>query len=36
VFAEIGRMAIPALLVTHDEDDIPEGGRVIHLAGGTG
>jgi len=36
VFAEIGRMAIPALLVTHDEDDIPERGRVICLAGDDG
>jgi putative thiamine transport system ATP-binding protein len=31
VFDEISQMAIPALLVTHDEDDIPDSGRVIHL-----
>ncbi|VVS92452.1 ATP-binding cassette domain-containing protein [Desulfoluna spongiiphila] len=31
VFDQITAMGIPALLVTHDEDDIPEGGRLIRL-----
>ena len=31
VFHKIHAMGIPALLVSHDEDDIPEGGRLICL-----
>lgn len=31
VFAEIQRLAIPAVLVTHDVADIPPGGRCIQL-----
>uniref|UniRef100_UPI002629FE0B ATP-binding cassette domain-containing protein n=1 Tax=Desulfoluna sp. TaxID=2045199 RepID=UPI002629FE0B len=31
VFEKIIGMGIPALLVTHDEDDIPQGGRLIRL-----
>lgn len=31
VFDQIHAMDIPALLVTHDEDDIPQGGRLIRL-----
>ena len=31
VFDKIRSLGIPALLVTHDEDDIPTGGRIIHL-----
>ena len=31
VFAEIKRLGIPAVLVTHDQADIPEGGRCLHL-----
>lgn len=31
VFDKIRSMGTPALLVTHDEDDIPKGGRLIHL-----
>ena len=31
VFDKIRSMGTPALLVTHDEDDIPEGGRLIRL-----
>ena len=34
VFDKIRAMGIPALLVTHDEDDIPPGGRLIHLDAG--
>ncbi|HDT5516685.1 TPA: ATP-binding cassette domain-containing protein [Klebsiella aerogenes] len=32
VFAEIDRLAIPALLVTHDSQDLPPGGRCINIA----
>lgn len=31
VFDKIDAMGIPALLVTHDEDDIPQTGRLIRL-----
>jgi ABC-type uncharacterized transport system, ATPase component len=31
VFDEIKRLAIPAVLVTHDAADIPEGGRCLQL-----
>jgi len=31
VFERISALNIPALLVTHDEEDIPENGRVIRL-----
>lgn len=31
VFDTIRRMKIPALLVTHDEDDVPQEGRIIQL-----
>ncbi|BCS97642.1 sulfate ABC transporter ATP-binding protein [Desulfoluna limicola] len=31
VFETIRTMGIPAILVTHDEDDIPEDGRLIRL-----
>ena len=31
VFDKIRSQGIPALLVTHDEDDMPTGGRIIHL-----
>jgi putative thiamine transport system ATP-binding protein len=31
VFHKTRAMGIPALLVSHDEDDIPEGGRLIRL-----
>jgi putative thiamine transport system ATP-binding protein len=30
-YAQITARAIPALLVTHDPDDVPPGGRVVHL-----
>ncbi|HEY4434688.1 MAG TPA: ATP-binding cassette domain-containing protein [Lelliottia sp.] len=33
VFAQVRAQNIPVVLVTHDEDDIPPGGRVIRLAG---
>ena len=33
VFDTIWRMEIPALLVTHYEDDVPENGRIIKLGG---
>lgn len=33
VFAQVGAQNIPVVLVTHDEDDIPPGGRVIQLSG---
>ena len=32
VFERIARLAIPALLVTHDPDDVPAGGRVIEIS----
>ncbi|HGK6432223.1 TPA: sulfate ABC transporter ATP-binding protein, partial [Klebsiella aerogenes] len=32
VFAEIDRLAIPAVLVTHDSQDLPPGGRYINIA----
>ncbi|HCR0681295.1 TPA: ATP-binding cassette domain-containing protein [Klebsiella aerogenes] len=32
VFAEIDRLAIPAVLVTHDSQDLPPGGRCINIA----
>lgn len=32
VFAEVRELAIPVVLVTHDEDDIPPGGRVIQIS----
>lgn len=32
VFAEIDRLAIPAILVTHDSQDLPPGGRCINIA----
>lgn len=33
VFAQVRAQNIPVVLVTHDEDDIPPGGRVIQLSG---
>lgn len=33
-YAHITARAIPALLVTHDPDDAPPGGRVLHLLPG--
>jgi len=30
VFEHVRQRAIPVLLVSHDRDDVPEGGRVIH------
>nr|WP_314519974.1 ATP-binding cassette domain-containing protein [uncultured Lelliottia sp.] len=32
VFAEVRALNIPVVLVTHDEEDIPAGGRVIQLS----
>lgn len=32
VFAEVRALNIPVVLVTHDEEDIPVGGRVIQLS----
>lgn len=32
VFAQVRALNIPVVLVTHDEDDIPAEGRVIHLS----
>jgi putative thiamine transport system ATP-binding protein len=32
VFSHIKARAIPALLVTHDRDDAPEGGRVLDIS----
>ncbi len=32
VFERIARLAIPALLVTHDPDDVAAGGRVIEIS----
>lgn len=31
VFAEVRRRNIPVVQVTHDEQDIPSGGRVLYL-----
>lgn len=31
VFAQIATLKIPAVLVTHDEADLPDNGRVLHL-----
>jgi putative thiamine transport system ATP-binding protein len=31
VFAELGARGTPALLVTHDRDDAPAGGRVLRI-----
>jgi putative thiamine transport system ATP-binding protein len=36
VYARIGEQQIPALLVTHDPQDVPPGGRVIGLDRGAG
>ncbi len=33
VFAKISEMGIPAILVTHDGDDVPDNGTVIFLEG---
>lgn len=30
VFEQIKKQNIPALMVTHDDDDIPENGLVLH------
>lgn len=30
-FAHLQELKIPTLLVTHDPEDVPEGGRVIHV-----
>ena len=32
VFNELARQAIPAILVTHDEQDRPAGGRCLHMS----
>lgn len=32
VFDELARLAIPALLVTHDRQDSPVGGRCLHMS----
>jgi len=32
VFAQVRALNIPVVLVTHDEDDIPAQGRVLHLS----
>ena len=31
VFEQIARQRIPTLLVTHDPDDVPPGGRVLDI-----
>lgn len=31
VFNELARQAIPAVLVTHDDQDTPSGGRCLHM-----
>ncbi|PLL17279.1 sulfate ABC transporter ATP-binding protein, partial [Klebsiella michiganensis] len=31
VFNELARQAIPAVLVTHDDQDTPAGGRCLHM-----
>ena len=31
VFAEVRALGIPVVQVTHDEDDVPDGGRVIQM-----
>ena len=31
VFDELARLAIPAVLVTHDSDDIPDRGRCLNM-----
>ena len=31
VFNELARQAIPAVLVTHDDQDTPVGGRCLHM-----
>ncbi|HEY4467600.1 MAG TPA: ATP-binding cassette domain-containing protein [Klebsiella sp.] len=32
VFDELARQALPAVLVTHDDQDIPAGGRCLHMS----
>jgi putative thiamine transport system ATP-binding protein len=32
VFDELARQALPAVLVTHDDQDIPTGGRCLHMS----
>ncbi len=34
VYRKIRKLNIPGILVTHDQDDVPEGGDIIALAGG--
>ena len=31
VFTALARQALPALLVTHDAQDTPAGGRCLHM-----
>lgn len=35
VYEQIAALNIPALLVTHDEEDVPDAGRILHIEGVT-